>query len=252
MLSLAPRHNAVYNLWIVAVYMFGVTGCTASNVQPERSDTVVKHCDNMSFTQMRVVRPTTWIATPIELYSSSASRTTINAMYGGYSFLLPRQTLPMDGSSTVFVNPATGHVWAGRAQVDFYVDTGAGILGVWQGSGGVFTWYRSLISKAENNETPQAIASRYDKLVTPGALDSSAIGFTDARSKFSPHFFQQPSGSAFSVPGTILAIRLNNNVVEINLESPGGVGRGRLCIDITTKRVVKAIEQDNDVPPATE
>lgn len=154
---------------------------------------------------------------------------------------------------SVFVTEK-GATWVGPQQ-DFYVETESGVVGgkKW---GDAVLWCESLLGKRANeNSDLDTLLARFDKEVDGNALMTAYNGgyprgesylkrLTDFRWVLLNIYGQMPDSG-----GDISGVQVEGNTVRLDLKGCTAESSATVWIDITTKKLLKAVEDGKQVFP---
>jgi hypothetical protein len=193
-----------------------------------------------------------WRACAVLVYAQDGTSLPLEARQAQYRFHTPPTTNPnLDFSydATVFLNPATGHVWAGQ-KVDYYFETPTGIVGFWPGPGGDMRWYGSAFKEIIPKERLDGLVERFERQKGYFKLHDDTIPGTDLNPFVQEDFFEPfPMSSAPPGFAKIVEMNVKNGQVFLRLESPTSQYHASVYIDIKTRKVVRALNEGKQVFP---
>jgi hypothetical protein len=195
-----------------------------------------------------ITKPQAWTPVAVTVQMPNGSYVEIKGKKGTYVFQTAGSQEDPRGV-IAFTNSTTGHAWIGP-EMDLYLETPSGILGLSQKLGADFEWYPSAIGNANPDGTADNLLNSYDQQKKYIELiDPRAVGFTDLRDILNIRFFNRFPGAMVDARAKINDCRMVDGTLELNIESPTGAFHARIWIDIKTKQVVKAIEDGKRVYP---
>ena len=195
---------------------------------------------------LKVTTNTTWTARTNALYSLAGTVRMLNTKEGACTFQTASgQTF--DIPAVVLVNDATKTVWAGR-KAEYYIETDSGIVGI-RLDGGVLQWDSGLITKLKPGETLEDVIHRFETEVDHLQLGNPPTQWIEIKRVINPLFFTDPPGSSRPGDATIKKFAINKGELQLDLESPTGIYKASIWIDIKTRNIVKAIENGQQVFP---
>jgi hypothetical protein len=196
---------------------------------------------------MKVITNTTWTARTNALYSLAGTVRLVNTKESVYTFQFTSAHTG-DIPVAVLVNDATKTVWAGR-KAEFYIETDSGIVGI-RDDVGVLQWDSGLITKLKPGETLDDAVHRFETEVDHPKLGDPPTQWIEIRRVLNPWFFTNPEGSSRPWGGSsIKKFAINKGELQLDLESPTGIYKTSVWIDIKTRNIVKAIENGQQVFP---
>lgn len=164
---------------------------------------------------------------------------------------------------TAFVDSVSGHVWVGPKQ-DFYIGTDSGIVGA-RLREGLMKWGENMADvRLAKKATLEEAINRFHKEVTFMKLMDNPRGFArdlknaDDRKNYEDHLtdvrhvfkfagpFKHGLFDARDAEVKIVAVEVSGGEVRLDLENVTDKRTGSAWIDIKTKKVTKATE-DNEV-----
>jgi hypothetical protein len=189
-----------------------------------------------------------WSPTAVLLNKDDGSSVPVKAMRGAYRFGRPPGRVA-EIPCILFIDAQTRQVWAGRGW-DFYVETGEGIFGIWDTGFGILRWHTSAIEKLKPGETLEVLLKRYDsERKYSNLLRPPDAGETDLRGMLNREFFNATPGSSNPGPVTFTDIALHDDTLEVQIESPTRAFHAQVWIDVKSKKVVKSVEDGDQVFP---
>ncbi len=190
-----------------------------------------------------------WKQTKQTLYSKNGKTVVIDAKRCRFQFK-KGNLHPIEISVLVFVNPATGNVWAGR-DVDFYVETDSGIIGGWLPDC-ILQWRKSFIGKINPGERLDDIAKRFatDKTYRAELItDDDLKPIADLRNVVEPWFFAvQEGGSEPPTSARSKKFQIKDGLLQMDLVGLSAA-KATVWVDLDTRKVVKAVENGKQTFP---
>lgn len=197
-----------------------------------------------------------WSPCAVLLYQADGSTVPLKAERATYRFHVPSSSQPSTDfrrNVMVFFNPATGHVWAGR-DVDYYVETPHGTVGIWLSPGGVRS-FDSAMKQIESKEVLDGLVDRYRREKGYFKLLDGPAQETNLRRWVELEFFEPfPMGAAPPILAKVLRMQVKEGQLHLGLESPTGAYHASCDIGLETRQVVRAENEGKSVvtmPPAT-
>ncbi|MDB5318449.1 MAG: hypothetical protein JWN40_80 [Phycisphaerales bacterium] len=246
--------SAAWMLACITAIVF-LAGCSTDSRphEQDKGDTMIHTTLDPDWVARTITTTTQpWKASAVLIYSQDGTSAPLEARQAQYLFHTPPSTNPYADFSydaTVFVNPATGHVWAGR-KVDCYIETATGIVGFWPGPGGDMRWYDSAIKEMKPKERLDGLVQRFEREKGYFKLHEDTMQGTDLNPFVEVDFFAPfPMSSAPPTFAKILEMNVINGQLFLRLESPTGEYHASVYIDIKTREVVRAFNEGKQVFP---
>lgn len=215
--------------------------------------------------KIRPLNQPSWESKSQTLYSvGRQTPVEVPARLAQYEFAAVKAGESIEASVVTFVDTETWHVWAGL-ELDFYVDTDAGIVGAML-QGGTVTWCESLIvaTATENIGLDEAV-KRLQKKVDYAQLIYVVNGpagtarrkwgeehVTDLRyGVFKGDFFAADRSGRGQQRGEVnlSGIAVEEPSIRLDIVNTTAQRTGSVWIDIQSRKLVKVIDGDEQTFP---
>jgi hypothetical protein len=199
--------------------------------------------------QTTVTRIQVWSSSSVILYPSDQPVTAVADIDAAYQFHTSGSQPDIRYDAVVFINPASGHIWAGP-RTDYYIDTDGGILGLWVLEQEV-RWFGSSIKAVHPGDTLQSLALRFEQqkiylqLVNWPTQSSNLGGFVHDQ------FFEASPGSANGAAPHVETLEVRNGTLHLSLASPTYVFHTNILLDVKHRSLIKAADDDGAEAPAS-
>ena len=190
--------------------------------------------------------PETWEPVSVTLLLQDGTQAKVSGRRGTYVFQT-QGGFPEDWPAVAFVDPSSGHAWVGR-EMDIYVQDKEGIVGV-QNFSPSFYWYESSIPDLAAGKRIDSLTDQYNDQKKYLGLNDPPTVDTFLRDDLSPWFFYAHPGSSQAGFAKILETHVSHGQLEMALESPGGDRHAQVWIDLSTRKLVKAVEDGKGLLP---
>jgi HEAT repeat protein len=183
---------------------------------------------------------THWIAETNTVPGIDTPALLIKRAVFGMRAMGPHPIQPADIDFIVFKLPRTGKVWVGW-DMDFYAETDSTIIGGILTPYGSIDWHKDLADPLDG-QVERAIA-QFEKRVNDAKIKGESSQTTDLRSAVKTDFFYLPNSGQAVMP-KFLGLQVNGEELQLDLENPETSGRARFWIDLKSRKVLKALEQN--------
>jgi len=198
-----------------------------------------------------ITRIQVWSLSSALLYPSDAAVKFVEAKDAVYQYHTPPRP-PYDRcAAVVFTNPTTGHVWIGP-RTDYYLDTPDGLVGLWLSFGDV-QFVDNGIKSLRRGDTLDSLAREFERQkLYLRLLDwPSQSADPDIREFVHYQFFDAFPGSAAGGNPHVESVEFHGQTLVLRWASPTYAYHVRLLIDVKTRSLIKAVDEDGfEAPPS--
>jgi hypothetical protein len=243
-------------LLVLSVCLIGAVLVAPLQAQPPNLYEKVKMRD-------KLVQAPQWEAKSIKVYRDG-NRPAVDAQAKEADYLLRaepgsfRDTFHLH--ITAFIASESQHVWIGPTR-EVYIDTSSGVIGLRIGTGTI-RWMESMIDPERHGKVPldEAISEFHETVTMPKlnlANDHPSSNEWDRRhithleEAFNRGFFFLAVDQPQQITNVkITGVDVSGDALRLDLENPRVKRKGSVWLDLTTRKVTKAFEGDEQSFPA--
>jgi hypothetical protein len=161
---------------------------------------------------------------------------------------------------TAFVASESQHVWVGPIR-EVYVDTGSGVIGLSNASGAIY-WMESMIDPERDGKVSlDEVISEFHESVSmaklflakghPSSNEWARRHITHLREFFNRGFFFLAVDQPQQITNVqITGVDVSGDTLRLDLENPRVKRKGSVWLDLTTRKVTKAVDgSEQTFPP---